>query len=90
MPNPLDEVFSRYGPTMSIEECADLLRVDPQQIRRRIRLPADHPRHLPGYRPGGARKLIIPTAAVRAYIEAGAIHGPDDDPDTDPADTDED
>lgn len=74
MPNPLDEVFGRYGATMSIEECADLLGIEAQQVRRRLRLTEGDPRRIPGYRPGGVGKWIIPTAAVRAYVEAGVVH----------------
>jgi hypothetical protein len=79
MPNPLDAVFSRYGVTMSIEECAELLGIEAQQVRRRLRLPDTDPRHIPGYRPGGVGKWIVPTAAMRAYVEAGAGYRAGDD-----------
>jgi hypothetical protein len=38
----------------------------------------------PARHPGGSGKWIIPTAALREYVEAGAVHAPvagDEDPD---------
>lgn len=90
MSNPLlDGVFSRYGVTMSIEECADLFGVKPQQIRRRLRLPEDDPRRIPGFLPNGANRWIIPTAAVRTYVEASAGHRVSDASDNGSADATE-
>lgn len=73
MPSPLDDVFGRFGLTMSIEECAEVLSVEPQQVRRRLRLSEDDPRRIPGYRPGGG-KWVLYTAEIREYVEASAGH----------------
>jgi hypothetical protein len=84
MPDPLDDLFARYGITMSVEECADLLGIRSQQVRRRLRLTKTDPRRIPGWQPGGSGKWIIPTAALRDYVETGAVHAPvagDEDPD---------
>lgn len=72
MPSELDEVFDRYPLALSVEQCAEILGVLPQQVRRRLRLPKDDPRHIPGHRPGGG-KWVIYRPVLRRYIESGAL-----------------
>ncbi len=65
MPGVLDDLLARYGETLSIEECAELLRKSPQTVSRRLRRG-----EIPGYKVGDG--WVIPTAGLRELLWAGA------------------
>lgn len=62
-PGAFDEMLNRYPETLTIEECAEVLKVGPPQVGRLLRAGL-----LAASKPG--RTWIIPRAGVRAYLLA--------------------
>lgn len=47
------------GRGLKLATAAELAGVSVKTLRRAIKLPADDPHHLPAYKPGGQRDLVV-------------------------------
>jgi hypothetical protein len=67
----LDAYFDRLPEVLSIEQCAEALGIKIGTVYKRLRLPMDDPRKIPGFQPGGV-SWVIYRDDIRAYVRRGA------------------